>query len=54
MTLLDQGDLYVARFTGDSPASEINGAGELPTEGVRRLGRVDPAVQDGVSHGRRR
>jgi secreted PhoX family phosphatase len=33
MTLLDDGTLYVARFTGDSPASEIDGSGRLPSDG---------------------
>ncbi|GII77410.1 hypothetical protein Sru01_23920 [Sphaerisporangium rufum] len=32
-TLLDQGTLYVARFTGDSPAVEIDGSGRLPADG---------------------
>ncbi|MBP2321906.1 secreted PhoX family phosphatase [Kibdelosporangium banguiense] len=32
MTLLDEGTLYVARFTGDSPASEIDGTGKLPSD----------------------
>ncbi|MCT2586474.1 PhoX family protein [Actinophytocola gossypii] len=31
--LLDSGTLYVARFTGDSPTSEIDGSGELPADG---------------------
>src|SRR5882757_2222250 len=31
--LLDSGTLYVARFTGDSPASEIDGSGTLPSDG---------------------
>ncbi|KRV51356.1 phosphatase [Wenjunlia vitaminophila] len=33
MTLLDHGTLYVARFTGDSPAAEIDGTGTLPDDG---------------------
>ncbi|MEV0230864.1 PhoX family phosphatase [Nonomuraea sp. NPDC050786] len=31
--LLDEGTLYVAKFTGDSPASEIDGSGKLPSDG---------------------
>jgi secreted PhoX family phosphatase len=33
MTLLDDGTLYVARFTGDSPPAEIDGTGKLPSDG---------------------
>ncbi len=33
MRLLDEGTLYVAKFTGDSPASEIDGSGKLPADG---------------------
>jgi len=32
-TLLDEGTLYVARFTGDSPEAAIVGDGTLPTDG---------------------
>jgi secreted PhoX family phosphatase len=32
-TLLDDGTLYVAKFTGDSPAAEIDGSGKLPSDG---------------------
>lgn len=32
--LLDSGTLYVARFTGDSPASEIDGSGKLSSDGA--------------------
>ncbi|WP_312871999.1 PhoX family protein [Amycolatopsis acididurans] len=32
-SLLDDGTLYVARFTGDSPAGEIDGSGKLPADG---------------------
>ncbi len=32
--LLDDGTLYVARFTGDSPPSEIDGSGKLPSDGL--------------------
>ncbi|WP_062441411.1 PhoX family protein [Herbidospora daliensis] len=31
-TLLDNGTLYVAKFTGDSPAAEIDGTGKLPKD----------------------
>jgi secreted PhoX family phosphatase len=31
--LLDTGTLYVAKFTGDSPVSEIDGSGRLPSDG---------------------
>ena len=31
--LLDSGTLYVARFTGDSPPSQITGTGALPADG---------------------
>ncbi len=30
--LLDDGTLYVARFTGDSPPAEIDGSGKLPSD----------------------
>jgi secreted PhoX family phosphatase len=33
LSLLDEGTLYVARLTGDSPALEINGTGKLPADG---------------------
>ncbi|HEX9229506.1 MAG TPA: PhoX family phosphatase [Arthrobacter sp.] len=33
MTLLSAGDLYVARFTGNSPAAEITGTGTVPADG---------------------
>ncbi|MFI9050446.1 PhoX family protein [Streptomyces sp. NPDC053427] len=32
-TLLDEGTLYVAKFTGDSAAGEIDGSGKLPADG---------------------
>ncbi|PRY00928.1 PhoX family protein [Allonocardiopsis opalescens] len=32
-SLLDDGTLYVARFTGDSPEAEIDGTGTLPSDG---------------------
>lgn len=33
LSLLDEGTLYVARLTGDSPAADIDGSGKLPTDG---------------------
>ncbi|MFE0735371.1 PhoX family protein [Streptomyces sp. NPDC058855] len=33
LTLLDEGTLYVARLTGDSPATEIDGSGRRPVDG---------------------
>lgn len=33
MTLLTEGDLYAARFTGNSPAGEIDGSGSVPADG---------------------
>ncbi len=50
MTLLSDGDLFVAQFTGDSPASEITGTGALPTDGAfDGSGTWLPLVQDGQS-----
>ncbi|MFF5423662.1 MULTISPECIES: PhoX family protein [unclassified Streptomyces] len=33
LTLLDEGTLYVAKLTGDSPAAEIDGSGKRPVDG---------------------
>ncbi|GGL90541.1 hypothetical protein GCM10010129_38050 [Streptomyces fumigatiscleroticus] len=33
LSLLDEGTLYVAKLTGDSPAAEIDGTGALPSDG---------------------
>ncbi|MFF8968881.1 PhoX family protein [Streptomyces sp. NPDC014995] len=33
LSLLDEGTLYVAKLTGDSPALEIDGTGKLPGDG---------------------
>ena len=33
LSLLDEGTLYVAKLTGDSPAFEIDGTGKLPSDG---------------------
>ena len=49
-TLLTSGDLFVARFTGDSAASEITGSGDLPSDGAfDGGGEWLPLVQGGVS-----
>ncbi|WP_250031681.1 PhoX family protein [Paractinoplanes maris] len=34
LTLLESGTLYVAKLTGDSPATEIDGTGKLPADGA--------------------
>ncbi|MGK3947973.1 PhoX family protein [Microbacterium sp. K2] len=34
LSLLSEGDLYVAKFGGNSPATEISGSGALPTDGA--------------------
>ena len=34
MAILDEGTLYVAAFTGNSPAAEIDGSGALPSDGA--------------------
>lgn len=48
-TLLTRGSLYVARFTGDSPAAEITGTGALPSDGLfDGTGEWVPLVIDGV------
>ncbi|WP_406171693.1 PhoX family protein [Streptomyces sp. NBC_00996] len=33
LSLLDEGTLYVAKLTGDSPAADIDGSGTLPADG---------------------
>ncbi|QCU77396.1 PhoX family phosphatase [Citricoccus sp. SGAir0253] len=46
MTLLSEGTLYVAQFTGDSPAAEIDGSGDLPSDGAfDGTGRWIPLVK---------
>lgn len=50
MTLLSAGDLYVARFTGSSPALEITGTGAVPSDGgFDGTGEWLPLVVGGVS-----
>ena len=50
MTLLSDGDLYVARFSGDSPAAEIDGTGAVPSDGAfDGSGEWLPLVVDGES-----
>ncbi|MDP9407812.1 MAG: PhoX family phosphatase, partial [Actinomycetota bacterium] len=50
MTLLDEGDLYVGQFRGDSPPEEIDGSGKLPSdEAFDGTGRWIPLVLDGKS-----
>lgn len=49
-TLLSEGDLYVAKFTGDSPAAEIDGSAALPSDGAfDGSGEWIPLVKDGRS-----
>ncbi len=49
-TLLSEGDLYVAKFTGDSPAAEIDGSGAVPADGAfDGSGEWLPLVHDGES-----
>jgi secreted PhoX family phosphatase len=50
MTLLSAGNLYVARFTGASPAAEITGTGAVPADGAfDGTGEWLPLVVDGAS-----
>ncbi|NUP74830.1 MAG: PhoX family phosphatase [Sinomonas sp.] len=49
-TLLSEGNLYVARFAGNSPAAEIDGSGKLPSDGAfDGRGEWLPLVVDGRS-----
>ncbi len=50
MNLLSEGDLYVAKFTGNSPAAEIDGTGKVPSDGAfDGSGEWLPLVVDGKS-----
>lgn len=50
MTLLSEGDLYVAQFSGNSPAAEVDGSGELPSDGAfDGSGKWIPLVVGGKS-----
>ena len=50
MTLLNEGDLYVAKFAGNSPASEFDGSGQVPSDGAfDGTGQWLPLVRNGKS-----
>ena len=50
MTLLEEGDLYVARFSGNSPEAEIDGSGDVPSDGsFDGSGEWLPMILDGES-----
>jgi secreted PhoX family phosphatase len=50
MTLLSEGNLYVAKFSGNSPAAQIDGSAALPTDGAfDGSGSWIPLVKDGAS-----
>ncbi|MGX1159961.1 hypothetical protein FBY31_1678 [Arthrobacter sp. SLBN-100] len=50
MGLLSAGNLYVARFTGNSPAADITGTGAVPSDGAfDGIGEWLPLVVDGKS-----
>ncbi|WP_353651353.1 PhoX family phosphatase [Nakamurella sp. A5-74] len=49
-TLLTEGDLYVARFTGDSSLADLDGSGELPQDGqFDGVGSWVPLIKGGRS-----
>ncbi|WP_194408967.1 PhoX family protein [Microbacterium cremeum] len=50
LDLLSEGDLYVAKFSGNSPANEILGTGALPGDGLfDGSGQWIPLTQNGES-----
>lgn len=50
LTLLSEGDLYVAKFRGNSPSAEITGMGALPADGAfDGTGTWIPLTQGGRS-----
>ncbi|MDQ0849102.1 secreted PhoX family phosphatase [Arthrobacter sp. B3I9] len=50
MTLLSEGNLYVAKFTGSSPALQLDGSGAVPSDGgFDGTGQWLPLVVDGKS-----
>ncbi|MWB99924.1 PhoX family protein [Agromyces seonyuensis] len=50
LSLLSEGDLYVAKFSGNSPAGEITGTGALPADGkFDGSGAWIPLTANGVS-----
>ena len=50
LTLLEEGDLYVAHFTGDSPPEQVDGVATVPADGeFDGTGQWLPLVQDGRS-----
>ncbi|WP_210506004.1 PhoX family phosphatase [Naasia sp. SYSU D00057] len=50
LSLLTEGDLFVARFSGDSPAAEIDGTGTLPADGAfDGSGEWIPLTRSGAS-----
>jgi secreted PhoX family phosphatase len=50
MTLLSEGNLYVAKFAGSSPALQLDGSGALPSDGgFDGTGQWLPLVVDGKS-----
>ncbi|MGY0017453.1 PhoX family protein [Streptomyces sp. YJ-C3] len=52
LTLLDEGTLYVAKLTGNSPAGEIDGSGKLPSDGEFDGGGTWIPLATAYAHGR--